>query len=229
MVLRKTGDIEAFTEGLERHTPHIELSYYPWHRDRTPYKTLVSEILLTKTSADKVAEVFSELIEKYPEPCDLAGADISNLYAILYPLGLRKRTEMLLEAMRSVCYDFASEVPSDLSGLLSLRGVGPYTASAVSCFAFCERVPIVDAGIARVIDRYFGGPTARGRSLHLDPTVGKYAREFIERYTGSPRAGNYALLDVARKICTPRKPRCSTCPLNESCSFARNVVVESTP
>ena len=211
--------MRLFVKRLAEHSSTVTLTY-PWQRERTPYRVLVAEILLVKTSATKVAEIYDDLLESYTEPCSLADADLTKLAGALYSLGLLGRAERLRSAARKVCHRFGGLVPGDEASLLTLEGVGLYTARAILCFGFGERVPIVDWGIARLFDRYFGNVVTRHSEPYRDPAVWELASAYVRDYPGSPAEANYTLLDAARTICVARSPRCEICPLRETCHYA---------
>jgi len=129
---------------------------FPWRSDASPYRILVSEVLLQKTTGPQVADIFEQFVERYPTPRALARGRVSTMARLVAPLGLVKRAEWLRSIGRELVDRFDGEVPAGSSDLLSLPGVGPYGANAVRCFAFGERVAIVDRNVWRVLSRVLG-------------------------------------------------------------------------
>ena len=187
---------------------------FPWRNANDPYVILVSELLLQKTTAAQVVKVLDEFLRRWPSVADLALADLGDIEKTIGELGLRKRARFLKEIAAKILTDYGGKVPrgEDLTGL---KGVGIYTSNAVRCFAFGERVPVVDANVARVLRRYFGisgkKPAYADRELWELAGVILPARGYKEF--------NYGLLDVSAKYCRP-KPFCNRCPLEPHCSYA---------
>ncbi|MDK2464716.1 MAG: A/G-specific adenine glycosylase [Candidatus Korarchaeota archaeon] len=189
---------------------------YPWRRCGDPFRVLVAEVMLQRTRADQVEEVFTRFFEEFPDPSAAASADREKLERLLAPLGLRHRARRMGRLLSELLERHGGRIPDDYDELLKLPGVGPYTASAVLCFAFGRRIPIVDANVARFYVRFFG-VEPRGRP-HRDPEVLRLAEECLPE--GRAREYNEALLDFAALVCGPT-PRCGSCPLRELCRYAR--------
>ena len=188
---------------------------FPWRQTNDPYVILVSELLLQKTTARQVLEVFDEFFDKYPSVSKLAKADLKTLKSIIGKLGLVKRAIFLRELANDIEKIYGGEVP-DNTKLLKLKGVGMYTANAVLCFAYGKRVPVVDSNVARVLRRYFG--IKGNKPAYADKALWKIAEAILpyECY----REFNYGLLDISAKHCRP-KPLCDECPLKEHCYYAK--------
>jgi A/G-specific adenine glycosylase len=185
---------------------------FPWRSTNDPYVVLVSELLLQKTPATRVAEVLKEFLKKWPSIQDLAAAELNDIERMIGTLGLTKRARFLKEVAVKIVEAHKGEIPRG-EALANLPGIGRYTANAIRCFAYGERVPIVDANVARVLKRYFG---IRGdKPAHGDESLWKLAHMILpqKKY----REFNYGLLDTAAKYCRP-KPLCAGCPLKSHCS-----------
>ncbi|HJN14518.1 MAG TPA: A/G-specific adenine glycosylase [Armatimonadota bacterium] len=190
---------------------------FPWRSDASPYRILVSEVLLQKTTGPQVAEIFEQFIQRYPRPRALARGRVRTMARLVAPLGLFKRAEWLRSIGRELVDRFEGEVPADPADLLSLPGVGPYGANAVRCFAFGERVAIVDRNVWRVLSRILGLTECHPRR--------RPPREIWEaaQHVLPPRAHrnwNWAIIDLAAARCRPRDPACERCPLNSCCLSA---------
>ena len=189
---------------------------FPWRRSRDPYTVLVAEMMLQRTRAEQVSEVFQKFISRFPDPASVASSADEEVLRLLSGLGLRHRAVKLLEALREIARKFDGRVPSSYEDLVSLPGVGPYTASAVLSFGFGRRAPIVDSNIARFYSRFLG--IRPKRRPHLDPEIREAAAKFLPE-KAAPEF-NEALLDFTSMICAP-KPRCNECPLRDLCNYVR--------
>lgn len=189
---------------------------YPWRRTGDPWLVLASEILLRRTRADAVAEVWRDFERKFPKPQDVVDRP-AELRQLLRPLGLRWRVENLIALARHIVNKRGGEVPSTREGLLELPGVGNYVADAVRAFAFGEPVVLVDSNTARIASRVFGLPQKWSSLRNLD------LRASVARLTGvrppSPQV-NLALLDLGGTICVSGRPRCRECPVRMLCRYA---------
>ena len=189
---------------------------FPWRHSRDPYAYYLAEMLLQRTRAENVAPVYRELFARAPTVAALAGLPLRSLRALIRPLGLPARADLISKAARSIVADFGSRVPLDPQELISLPGVGPYTARAVPVFAVGARYALLDWTTARVIGRLFGLP-ARKRP-NADSHLRALARQLLGR--ADPRKLNWALIDLAATLCGVR-PQCSECPLHSHCEVGR--------
>jgi A/G-specific adenine glycosylase len=149
----------------------------------------------------------------------LAEANLADVSAIIQPLGLTYRAAELIKLAADLVNLYDGVVPDDLSSLITLTGVGEYSARAVLSFAFGCDVAVVDTNIARIFYRVFDIPgrmpsnPARKRSL-ID-----LATELLP--VGQARRFNLALLDLGALVCTPRSPDCKDCPVLEYCDYGK--------
>jgi len=217
--------IISFQQGLHQWwLTHARI--FPWRCDRTPYRTLVAEMMLRRTRADQVVPVFERFIETYPMLTLAAQADPDVLRGVLYPLGLSWRIDNIIELLRQASERFGDALPMDMRELCTLPGVGDYVAGAVACFAGGQPVTIIDTNVVRVLGRVFGadlhGEARRRREMRL------LAAEALDR--NEPANYQYALLDFAAKVCTSRSPLCAGCPLAVICHAYRQMLdTESKP
>jgi A/G-specific adenine glycosylase len=185
---------------------------FAWRADRDPFRTLVTELLLKQTTAERVVRVRSELVRRFPTPAMLAAAEPAELEAIIASLGLGKqRTEHLIELGRALSgRPLRRATPARL---LALPGVGSYTAAAVCCFAWGRAEPALDVNVARIIVRVFGIATPRG-----EPRRHRVVLDLASHLVAGrqPREVNWALLDLGADVCRPR-PLCARCPLDHLC------------
>jgi len=199
---------------LASHSKTWEQAELPWRVDRSPFGVFVAEFLLVRTRSDVVARVYQGVIERYPEPEALADADPAELERLLTPLGFRKRTPLLIRAARVLVDDFQGHVPNRREDLLSIPGIGRYTADAIAAFAFAESTVPADVNILRFVARLTGLPMRH-------PTKG--SKELLDLLpdlaSAEPRPSPESLLDFTRIVCRPRTPRCNICPLVDRCRY----------
>ena len=138
---------------------------YPWReRERDPYAVLVSEVMLQQTQASRVIEAFPVFMDRFPDVGSLAEASRGDVLRAWGGLGYPRRAASLHESARRIVRDHDGSVPSDLSALLALPGIGPYTAAAVTSIAYGEPVAAIDTNVRKVMARLeFGRRAGRGR------------------------------------------------------------------
>jgi len=190
----------------------------PWRREpRDPYHVLVSELMLQQTQVDRVAPRFEAFVRRFPTLSALAAASEEEVLALWSGLGYYRRARLLHRLAREVAAG-TGELPGDQAKLGRLPGVGPYTAAAVASIAFGEAVPVLDGNVLRV--------SARVLALGQDPrsaggrrAVADWVRALLEG--AQPGRVNEALMELGATVCTPRSPRCGTCPLADFCRAHR--------
>jgi A/G-specific adenine glycosylase len=187
---------------------------FPWRTTNDPYKILMSEVMLHRTQAIQVVPVYKNFIDHYPDSGTLSKASIAELHGILYPLGLRWRIDLIHKMAADLIDKWKGHVPFEKSDLLSLPGVSDYISGAVRCFAWNQPEPLADTNTVRVIGRLFG--------LHIKDSSrrNRLFKELLVSliHLDEPRQYNYALLDLADKICKKKTPpECHICPLQNLC------------
>lgn len=192
---------------------------FPWRFTGSPYKVLISEILLQQTNAEKVIGPYCELIEKFPSISSLASADDKVMVEIFSKLGLFFRASRLIRIAQDVLLKFEEVIPSNLEKLKSIKGIGDYIGNSILCFGFLQKRPIVDTNIIRIFKRYglFISTKQRPRT---DIQLWSYAESILPNNNFVEY--NYSLLDLGATICTSRKPLCESCPIREACAFFQN-------
>ncbi len=194
---------------------------FSWRSGATPYQVLIAEILLRKTGAVVVEDFLPGFFAVYPNAHHLAAAEPEHLTTLLAPLGLSlQRGYQLQQLALRLKHDFHGEVPDQVSALLTLPGVGPYTAGIVAATCFEADIPAVDTNVARVLCRVFGVVPS-----HAEPrkstNVWNAAALLIGAAPKSARRLIWAVLDIGGTICVSRTPRCAICPLHSCCLYAR--------
>ena len=190
----------------------------PWRAaDRTPWQVMVSEYMLQQTPVDRVLPVWQSWIDLWPTPADCAAAAADLPVRMWGRLGYPRRARRLHEAARLIVTDFGGEVPADRESLLSLPGIGDYTAAAIQSFAFGRRSIVLDTNIRRVIAR-----AVTGQALplpHVTATERLLAEDLTPRSAKASATWNAAIMELGALICTARAPKCEQCPLAEQCRW----------
>ncbi len=188
----------------------------PWRRTTDPYHILVSEVMLQQTQVERVIPKYREFLRRYPSIEALARAHVRRVREVWYPLGYNIRPVRLWEIANEVVRRYDGQIPAERERLLALKGIGPYTASAVLAFAYGRRVPVLDTNVRRVLQRVFYGRRMPDRILWrlAGRVLPRRAYDF-----------NQALMDFGATLCTARTPACPTCPMRDFCKsyprFAR--------
>jgi A/G-specific adenine glycosylase len=187
---------------------------YAWRRGpRSPYRTLVSEVMLQQTQAARVEPIFEAFIARFPDVRALAGAPRADVLRSWAGLGYNRRGVALHEAARAIVRDHDARVPRDPVVLRGLPGVGPYTAAAVASIGHGEPVAAMDTNVRRITARAIHG--AEPDEVAPDRLVGD-AQAWLD--PSAPGDWNQALMDLGRVFCRPA-PRCGDCPLASHCRF----------
>jgi A/G-specific adenine glycosylase len=175
----------------------------------------VAENLLQKTSAERIVQIYETFLLRYPNLAALAESTETEVAQLLAPLGLHFRAARLCEAARRVLDEYGGEIPNTFAQLLSLPGVGEYTANAICASAFDRHTPVLDINVARVLGRFFG--LEHRRLPQRDPTY----REMTQHVAPATDVGawNLTLLDFGALVCRARAPHCSACPLQQRCLY----------
>ena len=184
----------------------------------------LSEIMLQQTTVAAVKPYFQRFVELWPTVRVLASADEAQVMSEWAGLGYYSRARNLIKCARILAWERGGEFPSDQSELLSLPGIGPYTAAAISSIAFDRRATVVDGNVERVIARM---SLVRSRT----PSAKKEIRAIAEEMTPTERVGDYAqaLMDLGATVCRPRNPNCEICPWMECCMARKAGVQNSIP
>lgn len=191
---------------------------FPWRKTRDPWRVYITEILLQRTRASAVEEIYDSFFQRYPDPAAIRQTSEQELKELVKPLGFgnhRKRT--LKDVAQILGEDHDDEVPENLEELKRPWRVGPYSARATMIFAFKHPMGLVDSNIARIIERVFGYEMPD--QPHKSDSLYRFLDTLMPQEDPVCRAINLALLDLGDSICTPSSPACSTCPLASSCKY----------
>jgi len=200
--------------------------HLPWRGKAVKsWVLLVTEMLLQQTQAERVADFFHEFFEEFPSPSSVLAVDEEVLCERLAPLGLqRKRSQRIREHAHAI-QQMGSGLPSTMSELQDLPGVGPYIAAAYLSVILGQPEPTVDVNMARLLERVYG--PRRLVDIRYDPHVNGTARRLIQLVV-PPKRFNWAVLDLAAANCKARRPVCDNCPLLLRCSYGkRNAIARN--
>lgn len=191
-----------------------------------PYHVLVSEAMLQQTQVVTVVPYFQRFISAFPTIRDLAGADEQAVLRLWQGLGYYSRARNLRGAATAIMERFGGVIPSELDQLLSLPGVGRYTAGAIASLAFNRPAPVLDGNVARVLcrlDLIEDDPRERTVSERL----WNRATELLPKNHAADF--NSAMMELGAMICTPRNPQCLLCPVARHCEALRAGAVDRVP
>ncbi len=187
---------------------------FPWRRSSaSKYKLVISELLLQRTRAETVANFFDTFIHQYPSWKKLAEATAPEIGQVIQPIGLWKRRALTLKQLATVMAKRNGRFPRARAEVEALPGVGQYITNAILLLCHGEAQPLLDANMARVLERVFG--PRKLADIRYDPYLQDLALEVVR--CKEAKELNWAILDLAASKCLPRKPRCSTCPLEMMC------------
>lgn len=187
----------------------------PWRRDaHDPYRVWISEIMLQQTQVVTVIPYYERFLERFPTINDLARADLDDVLKAWEGAGYYARARNLHRAAQHVVEQLDGRMPNTVEQLLTLPGIGRYTAGAIASIAFNRDAPVVDGNVIRVLCRYF--------KINRDPKDTKTQQHLwglMETLLPRGRAGdfNQAMMELGATVCTPQNPNCTACPLVRTC------------
>ncbi|MCP1913276.1 A/G-specific adenine glycosylase [Bradyrhizobium elkanii] len=222
MSSRAAAKIKSTDQQADR--PARLLAWYDRHRrtlpwravagDRAdPYRVWLSEIMLQQTTVRAVGPYFEKFVSRWPDVTALGRASLDDVLRMWAGLGYYSRARNLHACAVAVMGDHGGVFPDTEEGLRALPGIGPYTAAAIAAIAFDCRTMPVDGNIERVVSRLYAIEEALPQAKPL-------IKEMAATLLGPSRAGDsaQALMDLGATICTPKKPACALCPLNDDCA-----------
>lgn len=198
----------------------------PWKGEREPYRIWLSEVILQQTRVEQGWAYYEKFINAYPTIIHLAKAPETEVFKLWEGLGYYSRCRNLISTARHIADNFKGIFPSAYNEILLLKGVGPYTAAAISSFAYNEKRAVVDGNVQRVLSRYFGISTP------IDTQEGKklfseLAQSLIDEKT--PALYNQAIMDFGATICKPRNPLCQQCIHSPECQAFQYGFIDKLP
>ena len=192
----------------------------PWRRTRDPWSILVAEVMLQQTQVDRVVPRWHSFLARWPDASSCATASLADVLGEWSGLGYPRRARNLWLAAGVVAEVHGGELPDDLDALLSLPGVGPYTARAVLAFAFEQDAAVVDTNVGRVLARRAGRQLTPRQAQQL-------ADDWVPSTAGW--AWNQGLLDLGALRCRPSLPDCAGCPVAPTCRWQLEGCPEPDP
>jgi len=215
-----------FTSLLMRWHKETNRREMPWKGERDPYKIWLSEVILQQTRVEQGWAYYERFIAKYPTVQQLAKAKNEEVFKLWEGLGYYNRCKNLLFTARFITKELKGKFPRTYDEIILLKGIGPYTAAAISSFAFDLPYAVVDGNVFRVLSRVFGIATA------TDSTEGK--KEFTQLADivldrKEPGAYNQAIMDFGATLCKPIAALCSSCNLQKICIAHQEGKVDQLP
>jgi A/G-specific adenine glycosylase len=194
----------------------------PWKGETNAYLIWLSEIILQQTRVEQGMSYFLAFKNKYPSIVDLANAPEDEVMRLWQGLGYYSRARNLHATAKKIATDFQGIFPVEYNDIIALKGIGSYTAAAITSFAYNAPYAVVDGNVVRIISRVFGIDTP------FDTTGGKKLfAQLAQALLPEKSAGEYnqAIMDFGATVCTPALPKCPECPLQKICfAYEKNLV-----
>lgn len=198
----------------------------PWKGEKNPYRIWLSEIILQQTRVEQGLGYYERFIKTFPDIHTLANAPAEKVFKLWEGLGYYSRCRNLIAAANYISKEKKGNFPDTYQEILALKGVGPYTAAAISSFAFNLPHAVVDGNVFRVLARIFGIYTP------LDSTEGKKLfTQLANELLDNKNAGvyNQAIMDFGAVVCKPLSPLCGECVFNKECYAFLNGEIAKLP
>jgi A/G-specific adenine glycosylase len=186
----------------------------PWSKTHDPYSIWLREVILQQTRVEQGASYYQKFLNHYPTIVDLANSSLEEVFKDWEGLGYYSRAKNLHKTAQIVRDDYNGIFPRVYEEILSLKGIGEYTAAAISSFAYNEPYSVLDGNVFRVLSRYFG------IDYPIDTTIGKkYFKKLAQECLdiSQPAQYNQAIIDFGAVICKPAQPLCNNCPFSSEC------------
>ena len=198
----------------------------PWRETKDPYKIWISEIILQQTRVNQGLDYYNRFIERFPDVKSLAEAGEDEVLKYWQGLGYYSRARNLHKAAKQIMNKYNGAFPTVYHEVLSLSGVGEYTAAAVCSLAYHQPYAVVDGNVYRVLSRLTGSSTP------IDTSVGKKEFSAVAQqllFITSPDVHNQAMMDFGALQCTPANPDCEICVLQDFCEAYKLNIVGQLP
>ena len=198
----------------------------PWRETKDSYKIWISEIMLQQTRVDQVWPYFERFISQFPTVFDLAKTDQQSVLKAWEGLGYYSRARNLHATSKSIVEDYGGTLPEDYDEIIKLKGIGPYTAAAITSIAFGKPNAVVDGNVIRIVTRYFG-IEEDVRSSRTKKQVQEHVNELISQEY--PAEFNQGLMEIGSVICKPSNPDCLNCPIQARCVATKTAKTDFIP
>lgn len=216
--MNRTAIVRRLLTWFEGHARDL-----PWRKTRNPYAIWISEIMLQQTQVKTVIPFWERWLRELPTVESLAGASSEKIHRLWEGLGYYTRVRNLQKAAMVITRDFDGIFPKKFDEILSLPGVGRYTAGAIASIAFNQAAPILDGNVMRVLARVFG-IDKNPREKKTNQQLWQIAAELVAMARRRESTGdnacshfNQALMELGATVCLPRRPRCEICPVRRHC------------
>lgn len=187
---------------------------YPWRKSSSLFQILITEILLQKTIALNVSNIYDDFFTKYKDFSTIDNADIAKLQSDIKTLGLsNKRAKILKDLSRMIITEYKGEIPHDPEQLRKINGIAEYVSNAFACFGLNRRTFFFDVNIKRFIQRIFQSQDAKIKTDNIYSVLDKLLPNSAFKYM------YWAILDFGYKICSKNKPKCELCPISDNCLY----------
>lgn len=207
-----SGHIRALFSWYDAHRRDL-----PWRKDRSPYTSWISEVMLQQTRVDTVIPYFNRFITLFPDIRTLAAAQVDDVYKAWEGLGYYSRAANLLKGAKYILENHGGIFPITAEDIRKIPGIGPYIAAAILSMAFGEPEPSVDGNLIRVISRLHALDAAPD-TTSTRKAINAIAGDMISK--DRPGDFNEAMMDIGATICTPKSPTCGDCPFRTLCKAA---------
>ena len=198
----------------------------PWKNEKNPYKIWLSEIILQQTRVEQGKSYYFKFIEKYPSIQLLAAAEEKDIFKLWEGLGYYSRCANLIKTAKIISQKYNGHFPTTYPEIMALPGIGPYTAAAISAFAYNLPYAVLDGNVYRVLSRLWNDFTP------IDSTEGKrHFAQISQDLLEKKHAGifNQAMMDFGATVCKPQTPKCNECILQNDCNAFKNDTVHLLP
>lgn len=186
----------------------------PWRKTKDPYRIWICEILLQQTQVKQGLGHYLKFVERFPDVKTLAESHEDEVLLYWKGLGYYSRALNLHKASRQIMFDFNGKFPENYDGILSLKGVGKYTAAAIASIAFNQKYPAIDGNFYRVLSRLFADDFDISNAGAFN-----YFSELALMMMPEKQYGDFneAVMDLGSEVCRPKNPQCEVCPFNKDC------------
>lgn len=205
---------------------HLEKRDLPWRGISDPYHIWVSEIMLQQTRVDQAMPYYHRFTAAFPDIESLAKADRHDVLRLWEGLGYYSRARNMQDAARQIMESFNGKFPESYDDIIRLKGIGPYTAAAISSIAFGGPHAVVDGNVIRVMSRY-AGIADDVRKSDVLKRINALAQELLD--AENPGDHNQAVMELGATVCTPSNPDCLHCPVNDGCTAFMTANTDAIP
>ena len=198
----------------------------PWRNTTDPYKIWLSEIILQQTKVEQGLPYYLKFCKKFPDIQSLANAKEEEILKLWQGLGYYSRARNLHFASKQIISSYNSKFPNNYKDILSLKGVGEYTAAAIASFAYNLPYAVVDGNVFRLLSRFYGINTP------INSSAGKKLfAELAQSILDKERAdiNNQSIMEFGALMCKPKNPNCNICPLKDGCKAFQTNEIDSLP